>query len=293
MRYGISVPNFGAYGDVRVLAQLAAEAETAGWDGFFVWDHLLFGMVPVVDVWVALTAIALQTERIRIGPMVTPVPRRRPVKLGRETVSVDHLSGGRLVLSVGLGGGPWEWEYLGEQSDLRTRAAMLDEGLEILDRMWSGEPFRHVGEHFRVEGDLNEPQHQAQFFPPSVQRPRIPIWVAATWPHRPPVRRAARWDGVNATRANLAYDQLMSPADLRDLVAYAREHRTGDAPFDVTMGGFSHGDQRDAELVTPYAEAGLTWWVESLTPWRYGWRNEGAWPAEEMRERITMGPPRI
>src|SRR5687768_12960225 len=151
MRFGVSVPNFGAYGDARVLAALARDAEAAGWDGFFIWDHLLFGPVPVVDTWVALTAIALQTERIRIGPMVTPIPRRRLPKLARETVSIDHLSGGRLVLSVGLGGGPWEWEYLGEPSDLRSRASMLDEGLVVLSHMWSGEPFHHEGEHYRVE----------------------------------------------------------------------------------------------------------------------------------------------
>ena len=295
MRFGISVPNFGAYGDARVLAALAFDAEEAGWDGFFIWDHLLFGPTPVVDAWVALTAIAMRTERLRIGPMVTPLPRRRPAKLARETVSVDHLSHGRLVLSVGLGGGPWEWAYLGEQGDLGVRASMLDEGLEVLTRMWSGEPFHHEGVFYRVEGDLNGDLRQAQFLPPSQQQPRIPVWVAATWPNKPPVRRAARWDGVNATRAHLAFDELMSAADLRDLVDFAQEQRQGDAPFDVTMGGFSRGDDPslDAEVITPYAEAGLTWWIESVTPWRYGWQNAGPWPVERMGERIRLGPPRL
>jgi alkanesulfonate monooxygenase SsuD/methylene tetrahydromethanopterin reductase-like flavin-dependent oxidoreductase (luciferase family) len=293
LRFGVSVPNFGAYGDVRVLAALAQQAEAAGWDGFFIWDHLLFGPTPVVDAWVALTAIALQTERIRIGPMVTPLPRRRPVKLTRETVTLDHLSRGRLILSVGLGGGPWEWEMMGEETDLRTRAAMLDEGLEVLTGLWSGQPFRHVGEHYRVEGDLNGDRREAQFLPPALQQPRIPIWVAAAWPNKAPLRRAARWDGVNATKANLRDDELMSPEDLRPLVSYTSGQRASDAPFDVTMGGFTQGNDRarDEETVGPYAEVGLTWWIESVTPWRFGWQNEGAWPVELMNERIRLGPP--
>src|SRR5689334_9035085 len=150
MQYGISVPNFGAYFDPRVLAALARDAEQAGWDGFFRWDHMLGcypGPVPVVDPWVALAAIALATERVRIGPMVTPLPRRRPTKLARETVSVDHLSGGRLTLGVGIGAMPWEWEYLGEEPDLRSRGAMLDEGLEVLSGFTSGLPLSHHGDH--------------------------------------------------------------------------------------------------------------------------------------------------
>jgi len=294
VRFGISVPNFGAYGDARTLGALAHQAEAAGWDGFFIWDHLLFGPTPVVDAWVALTSIAFQTERIRIGTMITPVPRRRLPKLGRETVSIDQLSNGRLVLGAGLGGGPWEWEYLGEQPDLRVRAAMLDEGLEALAQIWSGQPFRHVGPHYHLEGDLNGERREAQFLPPSLQQPRIPIWVAAAWPNKAPVRRAARWDGVNATKTNVPFNQLMPVEDLRDLVAYAQSQRTSDTPFDVTMGGFTAGDdpRRDAETVAPYAEAGLTWWIESITPWRYGWRNEGPWPVEPMNERIRLGPPR-
>src|SRR5579884_2737980 len=151
MRFGLTLPNFGPYADARLLASLAREAEAAGWQGFFLWDHVLFGDQPVVDPWVALTAIALATERLWLGPLVTPLPRRRPVKLARETVSLDHLSGGRLVLGVGLGDGPWEWEQLGEPASLRARAALLDEGLELLTRLWSGEPVRHHGAAYTVE----------------------------------------------------------------------------------------------------------------------------------------------
>src|SRR5690349_2158375 len=121
MRYGISIPPFAEFSDVRMLADLAREAESAGWDGFFVWDHMMMGPFPIADPWIALAAIALATSRVRIGPMVTPLPRRRPTKLARETITLDHLSGGRLILGVGTGFGPWEYEYLGEQGDARVR----------------------------------------------------------------------------------------------------------------------------------------------------------------------------
>src|SRR5690348_5018854 len=152
MQYGISVPNFGAYFDPRVLAALARDAEQAGWDGFFLWDHMLGfypGPVPVVDPWVALAAIAMATERVRIGPMVTPLPRRRPQKLARETLSLDRLSGGRLTLGIGLGGDPGgELTAFGEELDPPTRGRMLDEGLELLVDLWSGENVLHRGEHY-------------------------------------------------------------------------------------------------------------------------------------------------
>src|SRR5918994_3738575 len=155
-RYGVSVPNFGVGVDARAIAELAREAEEGGWEGFFLWDHLLAfspGPVPVVDPWVALTAVALSTSRVWLGPMVTPLPRRRPAKLARETASLDHLSGGRLILGVGIGAMPYEYDYLGEEADTRVRGAMLDEGLEVLTGLWSGEPFGHHGEHYRVAGD--------------------------------------------------------------------------------------------------------------------------------------------
>ena len=151
--------NFGEGVDAREIAGLASEAEEAGWGGFFLWDHLLAfspGQVPVVDPWIALTAIALSTSRVRLGPMVTPLPRRRPVKLARETASLDHLSGGRLTLGVGIGAMPYEWDYLGEEPDVRARGAMLDEGLEVLTGLWTGEPFGYRGQHYRIGGEPPE-----------------------------------------------------------------------------------------------------------------------------------------
>jgi alkanesulfonate monooxygenase SsuD/methylene tetrahydromethanopterin reductase-like flavin-dependent oxidoreductase (luciferase family) len=174
-RRAIFVAPFGELADPRRLADLAVAAEDRGWDGFFVWDHIRYTDVgAVADPWVALSAVACATESVRIGPLVTPLARRRVHKLARETVTLDHLSGGRLVLGVGLGSDSHgELGPFGEESDPRERARLLDDGLERLTAYWGGE-----------------------FEPSPVQRPRIPIWVAARWPNRRPVRRAASWDGL-------------------------------------------------------------------------------------------------
>ncbi|HET7270160.1 MAG TPA: LLM class flavin-dependent oxidoreductase [Rubrobacter sp.] len=296
MQYGLSLPNFGEGIDAGAIASLAGEAEEAGWDGFFVWDHLLAfspGPVPVVDTWISLAAVAMGTSRIRFGPMVTPLPRRRPVKLARESASVDHLSGGRLVLGVGIGAMPYEWDYLGEEPDMRVRGAMLDEGLEVLTGLWSGEPFGHRGEHFRIGGEPPHEDWRVVFYPPPLQRPRIPIWVAGTWPVKPPFRRAARWDGVFPMKAEGGRIVPMTPEDVRDMTGYVAEHRTSDGPFDVVVAGETPGDDRaaSAEIVELYQEAGLTWWIESIDPWRFGWRDNRPWPTEEMRDRVCQGPP--
>jgi alkanesulfonate monooxygenase SsuD/methylene tetrahydromethanopterin reductase-like flavin-dependent oxidoreductase (luciferase family) len=293
MQYGISVPNFGAYFDPRLLAALARDAEQAGWDGFFLWDHLLGfypGPVPVVDPWVALAAIALATERVRIGPMVTPLPRRRPTKLARETVSVDHLSGGRLTLGVGIGAMPYEWDYLGEEADLRVRGAMLDEGLEVLTGLWSAQPFRHVGAHYHIAGNPPDAEWGAIFGPPPLQTPRIPIWVGGTWPRKAPFRRAARWDGVCPDGPG----RPLAPDEVRDLVAYIDAHRTSAGPFDVVIAGATPGDDaaQAAAIAGAQATAGATWWIEGINPWRFGWNYPDPWPVEAMRERIEQGPPK-
>lgn len=275
MRYGVSLPNIG---DLAVLLELGTEAEAAGWDGYFLWDHMRFSRefpVPVLDPWVALAVIAERTERIRLGPMVTPVARRRPWKLARETVTLDHLSRGRLIFGVGLGYPPdAEFGLLGENPDDRVRAAKLDEGLEVLTRLWVGEPFDFEGRHYHV--------HETQFLPMPLQRPRIPIWVAGTWPNRAPFRRAARWDGVFP----LGLDAEGQMRDLRpetypEVLAYIARHRGSDGPFEVVASGVANGD---ASVVTPYADVGATWWFESDegTP---GWEGR-------MLERIRSGPPR-
>lgn len=276
MRYGIYTPNFGAETNARNLAELAREAEAAGWDGFFIWDHILYShsqSLPLVDPWVALTAIAMQTERIRFGTTVTPVARRRPWKLARETVTLDHLSGGRLILSVGLGDPPGaDFAQFGEDPDAKVRAAKLDEGLEVLVGLWRGKPFSYQGQYYQVEKSV--------FLPATLQSPRIPIWVGGFWPNKAPFHRAAHWDGAFPLKKG----GKMTGKDLQDIRAYIAAHRTATTPFDLVMMGSTPGDDpaKARKIVAPYVVAGLTWWLESL----YRQRNS----YEAMLARIRQGP---
>jgi alkanesulfonate monooxygenase SsuD/methylene tetrahydromethanopterin reductase-like flavin-dependent oxidoreductase (luciferase family) len=290
MLYALSLPNFDEHWHPRTLARLAREAEEAGWDGFFIWDHMLFNPykgLAISDPWVALAAIALNTERIRIGPMVTPLPRRRPWKLAREVVSIDHLSNGRLILGVGLGAPAHEeFEFLGEESNDKVRAAKLDEGLDVLTGLLSGQKFGYQGAHYQIE--------ETVFLPQPVQRPRVPIWVAATWPHKRPLRRAARWDGIFAIQDSAQF----TPAMLQETVAYIQQYRESDAPFAVVAIGATPGDDpaRGAEIVASYAEVGANWWIEDVSMWRFkawnSWLEPYEWPTEEIERRIRQGPPK-
>ena len=289
MYFAVHLPPTGNYAHVRTLATLARDAEGAGWDGFFLWDHVAFGLQApwAADPWIALAAIALTTQRIKLGPMVTPLPRRRPAKLAREAVSLDHLSGGRLILGVGIGGGAWEWDDLGEVADLQARGRMLDEGLEVLSGLWRAEPFSYHGEYFTV--------HETLFLPPPLQAPRIPIWIAGNWPNRAPFRRAARWDGAFPLGKGLLFDQMLAPAEIAATGAYIRQYRSRGTPFEMAHWGITRGADPVADLarVAPYEAAGVTWWFENINPWRFGWQGDGAWPVEQMNERIRRGPPRI
>jgi alkanesulfonate monooxygenase SsuD/methylene tetrahydromethanopterin reductase-like flavin-dependent oxidoreductase (luciferase family) len=296
MQYGITIPPFSDFFDPRTLATVAAEAEQAGWDGFFLWDHVALWPAPIADPWVALTAVALSTSRMRIGAVVTPLPRRRPTKFAREAVSLDHVSDGRLIVGVGSGGGPWEYEYLGDEPNLSVRAAMLDEALELLVKLWTGEPVMHTGRFYRFHGDggPDHPEHApTPFLPPPVQRPRIPIWVAGAWPKKAPFRRAARWDGVVPLAEGKGFGEYLTTTEVRDIVAYVQQHRTSDAPFDVVIAGHTTGQNRPADraLVEPYAAAGVTWWLEDISPWPFGWSWQGPWPIDAMRARVHAGPP--
>lgn len=271
MRYAIGVPNLRAFADIHALADLARSAERLGWDGFFIWEVLsLAREIEVVDATIALAAIATATERIRFGPMVTAPPRRRPQKLARETTTLDHLSRGRLILGVGLGS-PNDYLPFGEDDDPRTRAERLDESLEIVTRLWSGERVSFEGRHFQVR--------DVAFRPVPVQRPRIPIWVGGTWPHRAPMRRAARWDGFFPI-GNWPKEFLM-PDQFREIAATIRSMRTHDAPFALI---FTSTPQPDRPKPTPeriasYADAGVTWWIEE----------PGS--VEEAHALIAAGPP--
>lgn len=288
MKFGINFPPFGELGEARALAELAHDAEEAGWDGFFVWDHMVFDPSghPIVDPWVGLTAAAMRTSRIRLGTMLTPTPRRRPWKLARETVSLDRLSQGRLTLGVGIGDPvQWEFGFFGEATDARVRAQQLDESLDILNGLWSGEPFSYSGQHFQIQ--------EVKFLPRPAQTPRIPVWVGGWWPNKRPMRRAARWDGVIPGKL----DGTLTPDEWRDLLAYIAQHRTAAGPFDaVHSGATSAADHAaDSDRVASYAAAGVNWWIEDVSPYRFGLGWEEQWTREIvglMRERVRQGPPR-
>lgn len=286
MQYGINLPNFGVFGYADKVAELAKEAEDAGWDGVFIWDHLTREvLVDVVDPWIALTAIAMNTERVKIGAMVTPVARRRPQKLARETASLDRLSNGRLIFAVGLGGfggAQVEWANFGEEMDLKTRAAMTDEALEIISGLWSGEPFAFEGKHYTVG--------ESQFLPTPMQQPRIPIWVAGYYPNKPPMRRAAKWDGMF-----ILYGKDADPfAAMRDSLDYIHQHRQSDAPFDAVF--IDEWELRSMPeriaIANQAAEAGATWWMDGIRPERWGVDWQAEWPYEAMREFVVQGPPK-
>jgi alkanesulfonate monooxygenase SsuD/methylene tetrahydromethanopterin reductase-like flavin-dependent oxidoreductase (luciferase family) len=284
MQYGLNLPNGGECGDARTLAELAQLAEAAGWDGVFLEDYIVWQSVantPTYDPRVALAAMALSTERIRLGTSVTPLTRRRPWKLARETVTLDHLSHGRLILGVGLGDSTdASFTAFGEVTDSRRRAQMLDEALDVLVGLWSGQPFSYHGEHYHVS--------DVALLPTPVQQPRIPIWVGGGWPNKGPVRRAARWDGscLFKQTTNGSW-QDMTPDDIRALRAAVESQRATSIPFDIAVGGRKRGDDWEQERawIAAVAAAGTTWWVEYVTPELGGL---GA-----MRAHIKQGPLRI
>lgn len=261
MRYSINIPNFGDFADPRIVAELAVAAEQAGWDGLFVWDHVVHDKErrrgqPFGDPWMLLTAAALATTRIRLGPLVTPPARRRPEQLARQVATLDALSGGRVVFGAGLGG-PIEDEFatFGEPTDPVVLAERLDESLELMARYWSGERVDHDGRHYTVR--------DAELLPATTQRPRPPVWIAGIWPTRRPMRRAARWDGAVPMFAEARHGVVPPVGQVRELAAFLAEHRDADRPFDLVLGGATRGDPgAAAELVAPLADAGATWWDE-------------------------------
>lgn len=222
LRSALWLPLFDDLADPLVVARVAADAEAAGWDGVFVWDQLCWpGVCQVADPWLILTVIATATERVRFGPMVTPLPRRRPAKLARETATLDRLGDGRLTLGIGSDRFARELSRTGEQVDDRSRGDMLDEALEILASAWSGEPVRHRGPHYTVD--------DMRFLPRPAQRPGVPVWAAGMPGNVKPLRRAARLDGFFP--ANLDH-----PDQLAEAVATITELRQQDKTYDFAVG---------------------------------------------------------
>lgn len=225
------------------------QAESRGWDGVFLWDHVAYRppVQAVADPWVALSAIATRTERLRLGPLVTPLSRRRVQKVARETVTLDHLSNGRLILGVGLGSSRTpELEPFGEVVDARERARLLDQGLARLAALWGGE-----------------------FQPSPVQRPRIPVWVAARWPNRRPVRRSLEWDGLFPI-------ELPGPDELAVLADEIARQRSPDRGLFALVAEIEPGDDP-----APWFAAGATWVLTGFGPQPQ---------AARVRDAIDHGP---
>ncbi len=268
-------------GSTQQVLDMAVAAEKAGWNGFFTWDGISVGDADTYDPWAMLGALAVTTKTMTLGAMIFPLSRRRPWKVARETITVDHLSNGRLVIPVGLGaiddGGFSRVSH--EATDRKLRAERLDETLDILALAWRGESFSYEGKHHSVK-DL-------VFRPTPVQQPRIPIWAVASWPAPKSMNRAIKWDGVlPSLRAN-PFEEV-KPSDVTEIATWISEHRTADGPFEIVLEGVVPGDDPDAARakLAPLAAAGATWWIESR------WEAPLNTP-EALMDRIKQGPPKL
>lgn len=279
MKYGFVFPR----GDARLAADFAREAEQAGWDGFFVWEPI-WG----VDAWMSLAAAAMQTRRIRLGTMVTPPSRRRPWKLAGEAATLDQLSNGRAILSVGLGAIDTGFAEFGEVTERKTRAELLDESLDIITGLWRGQPFAYAGKHYTIQPkDFYPP-------PPPVQQPRIPIWVVAAWGSDKSMARALRYDGILPTKIDAAGKHVpVTPEDVRGIAEYAAAKRAPGLPaLDIIVEGVIEANDPAAIAgkVRPMAEAGATWWIEAM----WSAIDDMATPRGQaaVLDRLRLGPPR-
>jgi alkanesulfonate monooxygenase SsuD/methylene tetrahydromethanopterin reductase-like flavin-dependent oxidoreductase (luciferase family) len=271
VRFAVNSP---PHAEPSALVELAVAAERAGWDAFFLWDHMVVERagVELVDPWVTLGAIATRTERIRLGTCVTPLARRRPQKVARETVTLDRLSNGRLVLGAGLGVPEDDYTTFGEPAQARLVAPRLDEALEVVAGLWSGEPFEHDGTDFHVE--------RVRFLPPPVQQPRPPVWIACMLPSRRALVRAARWDGVVPMKAGAQGIEFVNPDDVASIVSEVRERRGSLDDFAVVV----NAGPPPTASVSEFEAAGATWWMTSMGEFP-GW-------IDVLREIVEAGPPR-
>ena len=278
---GIAVPNFAE--DPAELIELGVAAERAGFDGFFVWDHIVFSNngdgPPIADPWLVLAVVAARTSRIKLGTMITPVPRRRPWQLARQTATLDVLSGGRLILGVGIGSPAYgDFGIFHEPSGDRVRADLLDEGLAVLAGLWTGEQFSYAGQHFTVE--------PVRFRPRPVQRPRIPVWVGGVLPGTRPVDRASRWDGMVPIRYADGRLARVSAADIGEVRARISASRGSADGVDLVVWAEVAPDPAAVpEIAGPYQEAGATWWLESARPTS----SDGTGWWDGVRQRVAAG----
>jgi len=266
MQYGLSLPNGGAWGDAHTLSNLSQLAEDSGWNGFFLEDYIVWQSnqrVPTYDPWIALAAIAMQTKHIRLGTHVTPLARRRPWKVAKEAVTIDHLSNGRLILAVGLGDTgesvmpDISFTHFNEMQNPIERAHMLDEALDVITGLWSGKPFSYEGQYYQVK--------KIKSLPRPVQSPRIPIWIGGGLPLKGPMRRAARWDGMCPYKHR---SHFLTRDDIRMFRDFVQQERGSMGGYDIATGGSARGKdwERERDRIRSLAEVGVTWWTEYIPP---------------------------
>jgi alkanesulfonate monooxygenase SsuD/methylene tetrahydromethanopterin reductase-like flavin-dependent oxidoreductase (luciferase family) len=272
MKFGFVLP----FGSARMAVSAASAAEEAGWDGFFMWEPI-WG----VDPWVSLAAVAMATQKIRIGSMLSPLPILKPWKLASETATLDNLSGGRVILSVGLGAVDTGFARFGEETDRKIRAERLDEGLDVLTGLWRGQPFHYDGQHYHLtETDFMPPE-------PPVQMPRIPIWVVGAWGSSRSMARVIKWDGCIPTQKGPDGQWARAtPEIIRSIRDFANEHRSSKEPLDIIQEGETPGanPEKASTILRSWSDAGATWWTETM------WGSEDF---SQVMQRIQQGPPRL
>jgi len=273
MKFGLALP----YGSARLAVNLIQQAEDNGWDGCFLGDA-----VWTEDPMIRLAAAATVTKKIRLGTMVIPVPLRRPWKIASESVALDRLSDGRLILGLGTGAVWMGWQgFPDEITDTRARAEMLSETVDILTKLYQRKPFDYKGQHYSLKLTLVDEVH----YPPKpVQQPRIPIWVPGIWPRRKSMRRVLACDGLLPLKMNENREfEQVTPGDLGEIKAFIEANRTLTTPFDYVVEGklsaLDIGQRR--EMTAEWSEAGATWFIESM------------WEADEetVAAYIQQGPP--
>jgi hypothetical protein len=275
LKFGVALPYAGA----RAVAQWAQLAEQAGWDGCFLGDAIW-----CEDPMIALTAAAMTTQHIRLGTMITPAPLRRPWKLASESVALDRLSDGRLILGLGTGAVWMGWQgFPDEVTDTKARAEMLDETIDILTLLYQRKPFDYMGKHYHLKLTLLD----EQYYPPKpVQQPRIPLWAVGVWPRGKSMARVLKCDGLLAEKMDQAGKaEEVTPADIRAIKDYVDTHRTLTTPFDIVVNGqtagLEHAQIQDQMLA--WQDAGATWWIEGM------WSEA----EEQVTARIRRGPPQL
>ena len=270
MKCGFVLP----YADARDAVDLAVMAEEHGWEGFFVWE-------PVwgIDAWMCLAAAAVRTERILLGTMLSPLSRMRPWKIAGEVATLDCLSGGRAILSVGLGAADTGFHQFGEETDMRVRAELMDEALDIVTGLWRGQPFSYSGRHYTVE--------PCDFFPPPSPI-RQTVWVVGLWGSKKSMSRATKYQGLlPSVRGDDGKWRKMVPEDVRQMREFATNAGCGSG-YDIVVEGTTPGDDRQAarDEVEQWQAAGATWWIESQ--WHVQSEQDAA---ERVKARIRQGPP--